>query len=129
MAEYGIVHLELSANEPDSACRFYADLFGWKIQSMPEMGYVMFSGPAGTGGGFNKVGDNPGGGSTPTKAGDVVVYFSTDDIEATLAKAESLGGTQIVPKMEIPGMGWFAIFRDPTGNNIGLYTALGEQAG
>jgi predicted enzyme related to lactoylglutathione lyase len=27
-----------------------------------------------------------------------------------------------VPKTEIPGMGWYAIFSDPTGNRIGLFT-------
>ena len=36
--------------------------------------------------------------------------------------AESLGGKRITPKSPIPGMGWFAVFEDPTGNKVGLYT-------
>ena len=39
-----------------------------------------------------------------------------------VSKAETLGGTTIVPKTEVPGMGWFAIMTDPTGNRIGLWT-------
>jgi predicted enzyme related to lactoylglutathione lyase len=27
-------------------------------------------------------------------------------------------------KMEVTGMGWMGMFRDPTGNMIGLWTAL-----
>ena len=69
------------------------------------------------GGGFNPVGGelNP--------AGTVIVYVGTDDITASLEKAEALGGKTLVPKTEIPGMGWFGIFADPTGNKIGLFTA------
>jgi len=53
-------------------------------------------------------------------------YFCTppNNIEATLAKIKAHGGTTAVPKTEIPGMGWFAIFNDPTGNMIGLYQAM-----
>jgi hypothetical protein len=53
-----------------------------------------------------------------------MVYVGTDDIEATLAKAETLGGEILVPKSEIPGQGWFGMFSDPTGNQIGLFTGL-----
>jgi predicted enzyme related to lactoylglutathione lyase len=56
-------------------------------------------------------------------AGSVVVYIDTDDITATLDSVEESGGKSLVPKMPIPGMGWFGIFMDPTGNRIGLYTA------
>ena len=120
MSKHPIVHIEFSAHDPQAAARFYSDLFGWKTESMPEMNYVMFD----TGeaqGGFNPVSDQ-------VKAGDVYVYISTDDIEASLAKAESLGGKAIVPKTEIPNMGWFAFFTDPTGNMVGLYTGMGEQS-
>ena len=55
----------------------------------------------------------------------MLVYVGTDDIEASLAKAESLGGSTIVPKTEIPGQGWFAVFTDPTGNRMALYTPAG----
>jgi predicted enzyme related to lactoylglutathione lyase len=39
-------------------------------------------------------------------------------------KAKSLGGTIVREKTEIPGIGWFGIFKDPTGNNLAVYTSV-----
>ena len=120
MASHQIVHVELPSQDIAAAGRFYADLFGWKIDHMPEMNYALFDPGDGRGGGFPQI---DGELVTP---GAVLVYVSTDDIEASLAKAESLGGNTVVPKTEIPGMGWFAIFSDPSGNRVGLYTGRNE---
>jgi uncharacterized protein len=40
--------------------------------------------------------------------------------------AESLGGKILMPKTEIPHVGWWAAFADPTGNRIALYTSMGH---
>jgi predicted enzyme related to lactoylglutathione lyase len=117
MPKHAIVHVELPAKDPAAASRFYGELFGWPITSAPEFNYYMFDTQAGVGGGFTTVGGESG-----AKPGDVWVYVDTDDIDASLAKAESLGGTTIMPKTEIPGQGWFAFFNDPTGNRVGLWT-------
>ncbi len=119
MSKHPFVHIEISAKNLDAASKFYTDLFGWKVDFLPEMNYTTFEPGEGVGGGFNPVtAENP--------AGTVIVYIGTDDIEATLAKIAQLGGKTLVPKTEIPGMGWFAIFADPTGNKIGLFTAIGS---
>ncbi|MDH5507023.1 MAG: VOC family protein [Anaerolineae bacterium] len=115
MAKHTIVHVEFPAKDPAAAGKFYGELFGWKIQAFDEMNYVSFDTGEGAGGGFPELDEN-------IKVGDVIVYVQTDDIEASLAKAESLGGKTIMPKTEIPGMGWFAWFNDPTGNTVALYT-------
>ena len=117
MSNHPIVHVEFSAKDREVSGKFYGDLFGWKIEQMPEMNYAMFEPGEGIGGGLNPVQEgNP--------AGTVVVYIGTDDIEASLAKAEQLGGKAIVPKTEIPGMGWFGMFLDPSGDQIGVFTAM-----
>ncbi len=123
MADHSIVHVEIPANDPASAAKFYADLFGWNIQVDQALNYYMFQAGSGPGGAFPQVGEDP-----PYKPGEVVIYVSTDDIDATLAKTESLGGKTLMPKTEIPNVGWFAFFADPTGNRIGLYTVLGQQS-
>ena len=120
MSKHPIVHVEFSTHDRETTGKFYADLFGWKIEQMPEMNYATFEAEGGPGGGFNPV-------SEENPAGTVVVYVGTDDIDASLAKAESLGGKTLVPKSEIPNYGWFGLFRDPTGNMVGLYTAMGES--
>ena len=118
MSEHHVVHVEFSAQDRESAAKFYSDLFGWKFEQFPEMNYATFNtGDKKVGGGLNPVSDtNP--------AGAVVVYIGSEDIDADLAKAESLGAKIITSKTEIPNTGWFGFFSDPTGNMIGLYTAL-----
>jgi len=116
MTKHPFVHIELSARDRSEAAKFYSEVFGWETQDMPEMNYTTFDTGEGPGGGFNPVGKQ-------IKAGDVFVYIGTDDIEATLAKIEALGGKTVIPKSEIPGVGWFAFFTDPTGNMVALFTA------
>ena len=122
MSNHPIVHVEISASDLAAAGRFYADLFGWKIEHTPELNYSTFDyGSEVMGGGLNPVQEgNP--------AGTVIVYVDTDDIDASLAKVESLGGKLVTPKTEMPGIGWFGLFRDPTGNLIGLYTAVAGRS-
>ena len=117
MSKRNVVHVEIPAFDPKAAGKFYEELFGWKLQHVPEFNYTMWEDGGGSGGGFPAVSDeNP--------AGQVLVYIDSDDIEADLKKVEKLGGTVIRPKDEIPGMGWFGIFKDPTGNVLALYTSM-----
>lgn len=116
MAAHRIVHVELSAQDPAAAGAFYAELFGWKLQPVPEDDYLLFEPPDAPGGGFVRTG------SMGFQPGEVLIYVATDDIDATLQRAEALGGQTLVPQTEIPNIGWFGIFRDPAGNRIGLFT-------
>ena len=118
MSKRNIVHVEIPAANTEAAGSFYAELFGWKIQPVPEMNYTMWE--AGDGdeyGGFPLV-------SEENPAGQVLVYIASDDIEADLKKVEKLGGKVLHQKVEISGMGWYGIFQDPTGNVLALYTSL-----
>jgi len=124
VSNHPIVHIEIPAKKAEEAGKFYADLFDWKIEADPTYNYVQFQAEGGPGGGFVEVGQS--GMPVPYKPDSLLVYVSTDDIDATLAKAESLGGKTLLPKTEIPHVGWWAVFSDPTGNRIGLYTSLGH---
>jgi uncharacterized protein len=123
MANHSIVHIEIPANKAGEAGKFYGDLFGWKIEADPTYNYVQFAAEGGPGGGFVEVTGNA---PIPYKPDSLLVYVSTDDIEATLAKVESLGGKTVLSKTEIPQMGWWAVFSDPTGNRIGLFSGMGQ---
>jgi predicted enzyme related to lactoylglutathione lyase len=120
MGKHPIVHVEIPAVDTKAAGTFYRDVFNWTVDTDNSFDYVMFQAEGGPGGGFTKVGQNN------TEPGDVVIYIDVDDIEASLAKIGSLGGQTLTGKTEVPGMGWFAIFADPTGNAIGLWTAAGQ---
>lgn len=118
MGKHAVVWVEIPAADRKATAQFYSGLFGWQIDnSMDEMNYTMFSTGDGPGGGFPELSDG-------FEAGHVLISISTDDIDASLAKAEELGGKTIVPRTEVPGNGWYGIFEDPTGNNIGLFTGL-----
>lgn len=120
MSKRNVVHVEIPAVDVEAAGRFYHELFGWKLQHVPEMNYTMWEDGSGSGGGFPQVSDdNP--------AGRVLVYIDSDDIEADLKKVEQLGGKVLHPKMEIPGTGWFAIFQDLDGNVLALYTSMNAE--
>ena len=127
MANRSIVHVEYSTGDAPASARFYSELFGWEMHEIPEFNYWTFATVPGQGGGFNTVGPNTEGGFE-VKPGTVVTYVTSEDIEADLAKAESLGGKTKTPKMEIPGMGWYGVFEDPSGNLIGLYTGIPRPA-
>ena len=117
MSKRNVVHVEIPSVDVEAAGRFYQELFGWKLQHVPEMNYTMWEDGSGSGGGFPQVSDD-------TPAGRVLVYIDSDDIEADLKKVEQLGGRVLQPKMEIPQTGWFGIFQDPTGNVLALYTSM-----
>jgi len=120
MSKHEVVHIEFSAKDPKELGKFYSDLFGWKTEYSDEMDYVMFDGGGGPGGGFPKVGED-------LKAGTVLVYISTDDVDASLSKAESLGAKTLVSKTEIPMTGWFGLFTDPSGNIVGVFQNLPQD--
>ena len=117
MSKRNVVHVEIPAANVKTASKFYQELLGWKIQHDDAMNYSMWEAGDGSGGGFPEVSaDNP--------AGQVLVYIDSDDIEADLKKVEKLGGTVVRTKTEIPNIGWFGMFKDPTGNVLGLYTSM-----
>ena len=120
MSKRNVVHVEISANDVPVSSKFYADLFGWKMEHAPEFNYTMWSDGGGYGGGFTQVDEN-------NPAGQVLVYIDSEDIEADLKRVEELGGSVVTPKTEIPGTGWFGVFRDPTGNLLALYTSMNPE--
>ncbi|HEY2981028.1 MAG TPA: VOC family protein [Anaerolineales bacterium] len=120
MTKRNIVHIEIPAVDQAKAGKFYHDLFGWEVQHVPEMNYTMWDAGDGSAGGFNELSDEFG-------VGDVLIYVNSDDIDADLKKARSLGATIVREKDEIPQTGWFGIFKDPTGNMIALYTSQNPE--
>ena len=117
MSKRNVVHVEISAADVPAAAKFYENLFGWKMQHAPEFDYTMWEDGSGYGGGFNKVTEH-------TPAGQVLVYIDSNNIDADLAQVKKLGGSVVTPKTEIPGTGWFGVFKDPTGNTLALYTSM-----
>jgi len=108
-----LCHFEFMSNQPEESKAFYGAVFDWKFDDASMPGYTLIDPGAEPGGGlFKKPTDAPG----PA----LNVYFQVEDLDATIAKATQNGGMVIVPKTEIPNVGWFAMFADPEGIVIGL---------
>lgn len=121
-----VVHFEIGCKDLAKTSVFYKNLLGWEYApnhpGMPPMAMIANIGEhaekktTGIGGHINCLGHPP--------HQYVTVYALVDDIDATLKQAVALGGTLLIPKQEVPGMGWFGWFKDPEGNALGLWTAM-----
>lgn len=55
------------------------------------------------------------------------IYFNVEDVDATLAKVEDLGGKTVAPAFDVPGVGRMAMASDPQGASFWVMAAA-EQA-
>lgn len=117
------IHFEIHAVDPEAMAAFYSELFGWTIQKWdgPMEYWMVMTGSQGEmgidGGLMRRMGAAPAEGSAVNA---FVCTVGVDDIDASLAKAEALGGSLALPKAPIPGMGWLAYIKDLDGNILGL---------
>src|SRR3954454_2102778 len=107
-----VVHYEIPASDIDRAQRFWSGLFGWEFGEnvMPEGEYRMARTGEASGAAISSRGE----------PGHPSVYFDVDDIEASLATVQELGGSAEA-KPPVPGMGWFAACHDSEGNAFSLW--------
>ena len=118
MNKRNIVHIEIPAQGRVELAKFYAETFGWEIEAMDPRGMAYTIWKTGNmRGGFPDVDEN-------VKSGDVLIYLDSEDIEADLKEITARGGKTLLGKTEIPGVAWYALFADPSGNKLGLYTLL-----
>ncbi len=120
MSKNAITHIEIPAKDTAAAAKFYAGVFGWKthLDTSAGINYQMFQASSGPGGAFVETGES-------FKPGDVTIYVETEDVDASIARAEAAGGKVLMPKMEVPNNGWIAWIADPTGNRVGLFKGPG----
>jgi uncharacterized protein len=103
---------EVAAQDRESMKAFYGGLFDWKLADMEGMPYTVLE-DAGDGipGGIGQANEG--------ENGHVTFYVEVDDVEASLAKAESLGGSRVLAPTPIP-RGEIGLFADPEGHVVGL---------
>jgi predicted enzyme related to lactoylglutathione lyase len=115
-----VVHFEIGVRDVAKARGFYGPLLGWEFSPYGEAAMIAnlgaTAGTPGIGGHINSLGHPP--------HNYCVVYALVEDLAATIAHAEQLGGKQLVPPTEVPGMGHFAWVSDPEGNTLGLWKPL-----
>jgi uncharacterized protein len=107
-----VIHAEIRSADPDATRAFFSELFGWTYTDGAFPGYSFV--------------DTGVDGAIPTAIGplqggaDTVLFFvGVEDVEATLVKAEQLGGKTIQPAQEVPGV-TFGVFADGQGHIVGV---------
>jgi predicted enzyme related to lactoylglutathione lyase len=105
-----VVHFEIGCQDAETTAAFYTAAFGWKVEG--PMGMIDTGAGTGIQGHIAALGHEP--------HQFTHFYIQTDDVAASLAQVEALGGKTVVPPVPIPS-GTFAWFSDPEGNVVGLW--------
>jgi predicted enzyme related to lactoylglutathione lyase len=115
------VHFEVGAADDGPLTAFYGELFGWGLQGSPGGGYTLIDTRGGSG-------INGGIGRSQTGEPWSAFYVETDDLRATLDRANSLGGTTVMPVTDFGGAVTIAMFNDPDGLLVGLVRSPAEPS-
>ena len=107
-----VIHAEIRSGDPDATRTFFAELFGWTYSDGAFPGYSFV--------------DTGVEGAIPTAIGplqggdDSALFFvGVEDVEATLKRAEELGGRTVQPVQHVPGVS-FGVFADAQGHVVGV---------
>jgi predicted enzyme related to lactoylglutathione lyase len=97
-----IVFFDIAGPDGAKLKDFYAGIFGWNINAnlgikTPTLDGTLRQDPA-----------------------EKIIYIGVPDINAALKEIEAKGGKTDTPRMVVPGVVTFALFRDPAGNRMGL---------
>ncbi len=119
-----VVHFEVHASDPQRAIKFYESVFKWKFTAWggQDEYWLIETGPR----------DEPGiDGGLFRRRGEidgeaVIAYVCTIDVKSidkTIGLVQTHGGTVVVPRAAIPGVGWLVYFKDTEGNIFGAMQA------
>ena len=120
----GVVHFEIPTEDRERANSFYASAFGWNLSPMQGMDYTIA---------LTAESDEQTG--APKESGVItgalfsrtdtlkspILTIDVDDIDAALAHVEQSGGSVVQGKDAVPGMGYYAYFKDTEGNILGVW--------
>ena len=120
--DHTIIHFEIPANDVEKIKKFYSDLFDWKIEKLGNMEYYAITTvPMDEKGNLLRPGVNGGLYKKEQPQQQPVNYIYVESVDEYSKKVTDLGGKIVVPKMEVTGMGWFALAQDPEGNTFGIF--------
>jgi predicted enzyme related to lactoylglutathione lyase len=100
-----IVFFDIAGPDGAGLKNFYAGVFGWNIDDKLGVDGTSTGGLRGT------LRQDPA---------EKILYLGVADINAALEQITQAGGAVDVPRMVVPGVVTFALFRDPAGNRMGL---------
>jgi len=121
------VHFEIPFDDKEKCLDFYKNVFGWKLNDMPEMNYIIVHTvdvdekfmPKQVGainGGMYKRDEK--------SAKGPVIVIDVSNLDDKLKEIEEMGGKVFREKMKVGDMGWYAQVKDTEGNIIGVWETI-----
>jgi predicted enzyme related to lactoylglutathione lyase len=106
---------ELLSTDTSASAEFYSTVFGWMPMAMEGTGepYTLFMSGEDCAGSMIQMhweGEQ-----------SWMAYVQVDDVDAVAAKATELGASLCAEPQDIPTVGRFAVFTDPSGATVGVF--------
>jgi uncharacterized protein len=126
-----VVHFEIPFDDKEKAKEFYEKVFGWKLQDIPEMHYIMahtgetdeqthmLKEPGRINGGMYKRDDK--------SAHSPVLVIDVPSVDEHLEKIKAAGGSVFREKVQVGDMGFYAQVKDTEGNIIGIWENIKKE--
>ncbi len=116
MVKVKVVHFEINADDPLRAKKFYENVFNWKVEKWegPMEYWTIDAGEEeeeGISGGLQK---------REQPEDQIFNYIKVSSVDNFSKKIEASGGTLESPKITVPGVGFFYMFKDTEGNKLGI---------
>ena len=108
-----VTHFAINTDDVDATQSFYGDVFGWQFRQYGPPGFVQI---------LDEAGEAPMGaiqqrrrlGDTPTVGFECTI--AVDDLDAARERIVAAGGSIVMERATIPGVGRLIAFIDPGGN-------------
>jgi predicted enzyme related to lactoylglutathione lyase len=122
------VWFDLMTTDMEGAKTFYGETIGWKTQQWedadPKLPYTMWVANGTPIGGVMPLPDQAKQMGAPPHW---IAYTTVQNTDATVTKAQQLGGRVYAPAMDIPKVGRFAILGDPQGATFAVLQPVGAS--
>lgn len=120
--------VETATKDLQATATFYNQLFGWgrTDMDMPDGAYAFLGTEEMTAAGMFQLDQamlDAGAGA------HWMSYVEVENVEAAMAKAESLGGKVCMGPVPVSDFGRFSILSDPTGAAFSVWQSVGEETG
>jgi predicted enzyme related to lactoylglutathione lyase len=117
------VWYELTTPDAEAAKKFYPRFTGWGTQPFDKDYDMWTTGGVPFAGVFRLTQQMSRQGVPP----NWMAYVEADDVDATVAKARSLGANVMAGPDQVPNVGRYAVLTDPQGAAFGVYKSVRES--
>ncbi len=108
---FPIVFFDIAGPDSKELAGFYFRVFGWELDQAGNFSVSVVS---------------PLPGTLRQDPAEKRIYIGVPDINASLALVKEHGGTIDAPRFEVPGVVVLGLFKDPSGNPMGLVEMAGN---